>query len=160
MGQRGPRPEPTALKLARGNPGKRPINQDEPELAAAAIKPPTGLSRAARSEWMRLAPELIGAGVLTVGDNAVFREYCEIVGELETLRKLVKRTGHVDAKKLGYVRDLKDMRALLKQFAAELGLTPTSRSGVKKIKGKKATEEKRSRFFGRPPARHRVSGAR
>jgi hypothetical protein len=35
MGLRGPAPEPTALKLLRGNPGKRPLNTLEP-------KPPTG----------------------------------------------------------------------------------------------------------------------
>ena len=36
MGKRGPRPRPTALKLARGNPGKRRLNTDEP-------KPRTGV---------------------------------------------------------------------------------------------------------------------
>ncbi len=154
MGQRGPRPEPTALKLARGNPGKRPINHDEPELTAAKSKPPTGLPAAARKEWIRLADELVNAGVLTVGDLQTFEQYCRLVADVEKVQKLVHRTGWIDAKKLGYVRDLKDLRAQLKQFAAELGLTPTSRSGVKKIKGKKATDEKRNRFFG---DRHQVT---
>ena len=30
MGRHGPAPEPTALKLVHGNPGKRPINKAEP----------------------------------------------------------------------------------------------------------------------------------
>lgn len=154
MGQRGPRPEPTALKIARGNPGKRPINQDEPELTAAKAKPPKGLPAAARREWIRLADELVNAGVLTVGDLAVFEQYCRVLADVDKVQKIVQRSGWVDAKKLGYVRDLKDLRAQVKQFAAELGLTPTSRSGVKKIKGKKATDEKRSRFFG---DRHQVT---
>jgi P27 family predicted phage terminase small subunit len=148
MGQRGPRPEPTAFKIARGNPGKRPLNHDEPELTAAETKAPAGMPRAALAEWKRLAPELVGAGVLTVGDLKTFEQYCRIVADLAECEKTCKKVGYEDAKKLGYFRDKKDLRAMLKSFAAELGLTPTSRSGVKKIKGKKATEQKRSRFFG------------
>ena len=31
MGKRGPRPQPTQLRLVRGNPGKRAINKLEPK---------------------------------------------------------------------------------------------------------------------------------
>ena len=31
MGRRGPTPEPTVLRMLRGNPGRRPLNDSEPQ---------------------------------------------------------------------------------------------------------------------------------
>src|SRR5688500_5624075 len=113
MGLRGPPAKPTELKIARGNPGKRALNHDEPELTAATAAPPKGLPVAARKEWIRLAAELINAGVLSVADMRLFEEYCLLVAEVDQTRKQIKRVGIENAHKLGYKNYLIKSRAQL-----------------------------------------------
>jgi P27 family predicted phage terminase small subunit len=148
---RGRKPTPTALKLERGNPGHRPINAEEPVLAAASAIVPSGLKGRARKEWTRLANELITKGVLTVGDMHAFEEYCTLVGEVDSYEKLIRRVGRETAHRLGYANYLLKLRTQLRQQAAHLGLTPSSRSGVKAVKivaTKSEAQTKRERFFG------------
>ena len=148
MGKRGPKPTPTVLKLARGNPGKRKLNMDEPELALEDAEAPADLKGEALLEWNRLAGELVAAGVLTTGDRALFKTYCELWGMKEQYRKLVRRVGLASADRLGYVNKLLKVQAQLKQYADDLGLSPSSRSGVKAVKPKDTKDERRKQFFG------------
>lgn len=153
MGARGPKPQPTVLKIARGNPGRRPLNDAEPQLESPAVasrKVPAGLDGRAKREWERLADELISKGVLTIGDLHAFEQYCRLVGEVDAYEKLIKRVGRADAHKLGYANYLLKLRTQLRQQAAHLGLTPSSRSGVQAVKsGANIIDEKRTRFFGK-----------
>jgi P27 family predicted phage terminase small subunit len=146
---RGPPRQSSELKLERGNPGKRGVKpQDEPELSAASIAPPNGLPAVAKKEWVRLAAELVNAGVLAIADMELFKQYCLLVAEVDQYMKLCKRVGMENSHKLGYRNYLVKSRAQLTLVASRLGLTPTTRNAVKKIKGKKQTETSRSRFFG------------
>ena len=151
MGRRGPQPQPTVLKLARGAPGHRPLNHDEPALAASSSrKAPAGMTGRAKREWVTLVDELTEKGVLTIGDMHAFEEYCRLVGEVHTYERLIVRVGRPEAHKLGYANYLLKLRTQLRQQAAHLGLTPSSRSGVKAVKvavDAKAAQNKR--FFGR-----------
>jgi phage terminase small subunit len=75
----GRRPAPTALKVLRGNPGQRRLNQHEPVPAApATADPPAGLPDAALLIWQALAPELVRLGVLTVVDRDEFALGCRL----------------------------------------------------------------------------------
>lgn len=150
MGRRGPPPQPTVLKIERGNPGQRKLNHEEPVLAAASSSVPSGLKGRARKEWTRLAHELISKGVLTIGDLHAFEEYCTLVGEVDSYERLIRRVGRETAHRLGYANYLLKLRTQLRQQAAHLGLTPSSRSGVKAVKvvAKDAAQTKRERFFG------------
>lgn len=151
MGRRGPPPTPTVLKIARGNPGHRPINTEEPALAPPdSLAPPEKLQGRARDEWVRLAGELTEKGLLTVGDLVAFEQYCELVGDVDVYEGLVKKVGREDAHKLGYASYLLKLRTQLRQFQQVLGLTPTSRSGVKASKKAAPSDaaKKRERFFG------------
>jgi P27 family predicted phage terminase small subunit len=148
MGRRGPPPKPTALKLERGNPGKRPLNTEEPELTPATRKPPAGMKGRAKAEWTRLVDELITKGVLTVGDMHAFEEYCTLVGEVDHYEKEMVHN-RTAAHTLGYANYLLKLRTQLRQQAAHLGLTPSSRSGVKAVKvAADPAKAKRDRFFG------------
>lgn len=150
MGRRGPQPQPTALKLERGNPGKRPVNNFEPELAPATAAVPPTLKGRARKEWTRLADELISKGVLTVGDMHAFEEYCTLVGEVDSYEKYISKVGRPEAHRLGYANYLLKLRTQLRQQAAHLGLTPSSRSGVKAVQVTvDAAAAKKQRFFGK-----------
>jgi phage terminase small subunit len=102
----------------------------------------------------------VNAGVLSIADLELFKQYCLIVAEVEQYQKLCKRVGVENSHKLGYRNYLVKARAQFVLMASRLGLTPTTRNAVKKIKGKKQTETSRNRFFGPARARHRVSGAR
>ncbi|MBT6386690.1 MAG: phage terminase small subunit P27 family, partial [Alphaproteobacteria bacterium] len=55
---RGRKPKPTHLKAITGNPGKRPLNRDEPRPEIAVPECPPELSPAAQREWQRLVGEL------------------------------------------------------------------------------------------------------
>ena len=74
---RGRKPQPTALKVLRGNPGKRPLNLAEPVHAPLSETCPEEVSDpVARAEWDRVAPLLIARGQVTVVDRGVLMGYC------------------------------------------------------------------------------------
>ena len=60
MGLSGPPPKPTALKRAEGNPGKRRLNDFEPQPLEIAPRCPPHLDELARQEWKRIVPILPG----------------------------------------------------------------------------------------------------
>lgn len=83
MGRRGPKPEPAAVKKAKGNSGRRPIGEDpkvedaKPEVSAtASVVPPTWLKDGGLDVWNRLAPRLIAMKLLTQLDAETFGRYC------------------------------------------------------------------------------------
>lgn len=73
---RGRRPKPTRLKVLTGNPGKRPLNTDEPKPEVATPECPAELGPVARREWDRLACELTALRILTNLDRAALAAYC------------------------------------------------------------------------------------
>ncbi len=78
MGERGPAPKPTALKVLQGNPGKRALPKGEPRPPAPSPPPaPRWLGEEARREWRRVARALHGAGLLTEADHDALALYCE-----------------------------------------------------------------------------------
>ena len=75
---RGRKPTPTHLKLVKGNPGRRPLNDCEPAPRKMMPKPPADLSGDARDEWARVAPELYRVGLLTSLDRSALAAYCQL----------------------------------------------------------------------------------
>ena len=74
---RGLKPTPTHLKLIKGNPGKRRINEREPVPTADLPSAPTHLSDGAKVEWGRVSEELYRLGLLTGVDRAALAAYCQ-----------------------------------------------------------------------------------
>src|SRR5262249_50272328 len=74
---RGPKPTPTALRVLRGNPGRRPLNAREPKAAPATLTPPAWLKGLAVAEWQRIAPVLHRLGILTEVDDIALAAYCQ-----------------------------------------------------------------------------------
>jgi phage terminase small subunit len=56
----GRRPKSAALKLVTGNPGHRPISEDEPQAVSGRPEKPPKLGKIASEEWERLADLLDG----------------------------------------------------------------------------------------------------
>jgi P27 family predicted phage terminase small subunit len=101
----------------------------KPELVAdamaivAATKPPVWLGKHAKAEWRRVMPELAKRRILTSADLGSLESYCIAIGRIRELEKLL-RAG-IDPK-LFRMQDKAMVTA--RQLAAELGLTPVSRS--------------------------------
>jgi P27 family predicted phage terminase small subunit len=65
----GRKPKPTAIKQLQGNPGKRPLNNAEPQYPDVNVRVPKGkLPKDAQLMWRAVAPLLASAGVLTEAD--------------------------------------------------------------------------------------------
>ncbi len=152
MGQRGPKPKPTALKKLQGNPGKRKLNEQEPQFSGVP-SPPAFLSDLAKAEWHRMGPELARLGLLKNADMAAFAAYCEAYSDFEKYTKAIKDTGETFETEKGYV-GVHPFVALrnkalekLKQFAAEFGLTPAARSKVRAPEQHEDDQEKKAALF-------------
>ena len=79
----GRRPQPTALKVLRGNPGKARLNAAEPVVPAGEVGVPATISRGGRRVWDRLAPIAIAMRTLTVADVEAFKTLCELQASLD-----------------------------------------------------------------------------
>ena len=84
----GRKPKPTHLKLLEGEVNKKRINFNEPKPRPKAPKCPSWLSREAKKEWRRLAPELERLNLLTKNDLAMFASYCAAFGKLAWAERL------------------------------------------------------------------------
>lgn len=151
---RGRTPKPTALKKAEGNPGKRALNKHEPQLPAASPDAPSHLAGEALTEWQRVAPDLIKAGVFTVADRAALAAYCQAWADWVTAREHLSTETMVIVAPSGYEMPSPWLgianRALDKmmKFASEFGLTPASRARIHAEPPKTPEEENEERIFG------------
>ena len=138
MGQRGPAPQPTALKVLRGNPGRRPLPKGEPQPAAGRVPyAPRWLSEAAAAEWKRIAPRLHAAGLLTEVDGMALGLLCETFVQYQDARRIVERDGMlaISEKGASYQHPALGIangaRRELLTWAREFGMTPSARSRIR-----------------------------
>jgi P27 family predicted phage terminase small subunit len=133
---RGRRPQSTAHKLAAGTRKSR-INQNEPQPSGTMPEPPEWLDDAARAKWDELAPELHRTGVLTVIDGDTLATFCTAWAELEWATKDIQKNGRTyqtlegETKASPSVAMQRSAWKGVKDFAALLGLDPSSRSRLK-----------------------------
>ncbi|KDR95912.1 phage terminase, small subunit, putative, P27 family [Peptoclostridium litorale DSM 5388] len=137
MGRRGPAPKPTNLNVLQGNPGKRQLNTSEPTFKKAiGLKPPTFLDRLAKKEWKRVVPLLEKNGLLTEADTAALAAYCQNFSRWVDAEKLVSEKGYTYTTDKGNVIQRPEVgiantaMKLMKSFAQEFGLTPSSRTNL------------------------------
>src|SRR3546814_7512189 len=85
---RGPKPEPAAVKKAKGNPSHRRVGADPRvdegaesapaiDLHHANVAAPEWLKGAGRKLWSELAPGCIAMRLLTSIDAGAFARYCQ-----------------------------------------------------------------------------------
>lgn len=133
---RGRRPTPTALKVLRGNPGKRPINQDEPRPTPGPPEPPEHLDGEARKQWFRWCDELTSMRVLTKADREILAVMCDAWSRYVKAKKQVDKDGLLVKSPNGYpmlnpaLSIVNKCAAQLRSFATEFGLTPAARSRI------------------------------
>lgn len=155
--KRGRKATPTALKLARGNPGKRKLNTREPKPAQPAGTPtaPRRLTGIALAKWNELAPELHRTGVYTVVDVDALERYCLIYQRWVEAEEQIADEGFITlTEKLNQIQNpyLSVANRCIKQLdslASSFGLTPSSRTGVKS-EPPPAEESLENELFGKP----------
>lgn len=147
---RGRKPEPTHLRLVKGNPSRRPLPKDEPKprVALRMPDPPSHLNAPAKREWRRKAPELHRIGLLTKIDDGALAAYCYSYGIwVEATKELakVKRKMAADGKEAygGFLASTKtsvmvnplvtvarDALRDMMRVAVEFGMTPSARTRI------------------------------
>ena len=134
MATRGRKPKPTALKILEGNPGKRPLNENEPIPPKGIVKCPSWLEPEAKKEWKRLAPSLEAMGVLTQVDLTAFAGYCQAYARWREAEEFLTQHGSIFKTPSGYVQQVPQVSIaqqnlkIMQSFCSEFGLTPATRA--------------------------------
>jgi P27 family predicted phage terminase small subunit len=132
----GRKPTPTNLKLLRGNPGHRPLNEHEPKPQPRLPRAPAHLSDAAKKEWTRAGRFLLQLGLVSDLDLAAFAAYCTAFGRWVEAEQALNTHGVLVKSPSGFPmqspylavanRAMEQMRSLLGEF----GMSPASRTRV------------------------------
>ena len=133
---RGRRPIPTRLKMLTGNPGKRPLNGDEPRPDENIPECPPELGPVARAEWDRLVGELAALRLLTNLDRAALAAYCgayalwaEATVQIEKYGAMIKSPQGFPIQS-PYLAIANRQAEIMMRIASEFGFTPASRSRI------------------------------
>jgi len=133
---RGRKPVPTHLKILRGNPGKRPLPEGEPQPGRVLPTCPKHLDAEAKREWKRIARELYVLGLLSRLDRAALAAYCQVWSRWVRAEEALAKTGELtmagDTIAINpYLhvanRALREMHSFLSEF----GMTPAARTRIK-----------------------------
>ena len=133
---KGRKPQPTALRRANGNPGKRAWNHAEPVPPEGLPDCPPHLSELAQAEWARIAWDLHVTGVLTTVDRAALAAYCQCYGRWAEAEEKLRESPTLIRTPSGYVQQnpwlsvANKQLELMGRYMAELGITPASRSRI------------------------------
>ena len=132
MAKVGRKPKPTHLKIIEGNPGKRPLNKNEPKPEPGVPSRPDWLTREAKREWGRVVPALDKLRLLTLVDRAALAMYCQewgryVEAQAQLSKKAVTTTPSGYEQPSPYVSIARSSQKACASFCAEFGLTPSSR---------------------------------
>jgi P27 family predicted phage terminase small subunit len=150
-------PKPTALKVLEGNPGKRKVNENEPQPAKPeSLAPPPWLDEFGLEAWEQLAPELARLGMLTVLDMPLFALSCQLYSlarrsgkATRSLTQRSKANGYVARPQVGqFTQGLNTLR----QIWAEFGVTAAARTRLGVVDAE-APEDPAESFLAKKPRR-------
>ena len=134
MTQRGRKPKPTALKQLEGNPGRRPLNSNEPKACKKAPRCPLWLEVEAKKEWKRMVKILEQMGLLTEVDMAAFAGYCQAFARWKEAEEFISKHGTIVKTPSGYWQQVPQVSIaqtylkIMNRFCEQFGLTPSARS--------------------------------
>lgn len=131
---RGRKPKPVARKVAAGNPGKRQLNEREPNFGVVRnIDPPAWMKGEAVEIWRHLAPKLCEQNVLQLTDVQNLEVYCAAYGRFREAERaidehgLLVATGNGGLAKNPAVTVINEASRQMATFGSLLGLDPSSR---------------------------------
>jgi len=139
--------------VIEGNPGKRPINKNEPQVPAiVGAAAPSFLDPIARMEWRRQVKSLIPLGIVGECDLGVLACYCDAHSDFVRSSEKLQKTGDLIAVKGRPVlnpltRMKRDARRDMIKAASELGISPSSRSRVQPLEDNEKDQDPTDEFF-------------
>jgi P27 family predicted phage terminase small subunit len=132
--KRGRKPKPRALRVLEGNAGKRDLPPDiRPQLECDM---PSHLEGDAAKEWNRVIGELRRLGLATGLDRACLSAYAQSWARWIEAERALKRYGAIVKAPTGfpmlspYLHVANIALKQIREFAAEFGMTPSSRARV------------------------------
>lgn len=137
MAKPGPKKKPTTLALIQGNPGKRPLNEQEPEPPRVyRPRAPRGMTKIEQAKWGKMCELLAGMRVLTAADldalEIYVREWCSMMEALRDINERGKllRLPNGNTMWNPSWSAYKHSQKVVRNLQAEFGLTPSSRTGI------------------------------
>ena len=130
MGKRGPKPTPTKEKQRLGNPGKRPINSEEPQPDGLP-EPPEYLDDYARQLFDRIVIAMAD-GVYTACDTELLAAYCSACSVHKHAVEHILRNGTMIEDKLNpWIKEQRQQAQVIATLGTRLGLDPAARASIK-----------------------------
>lgn len=140
----GRKPTPRAIKVARGNPGKRLLNDSEPTPSSAEPEPPIWLPENAVEHFRTLAARLAELRILTRSHTEAMAIAALRMAEIAELSadvtqhgrtyQTTTQTGAVMHRTRPEVAQLSEAQRHLQSLLSEFGLTPSASTKVKAAK--------------------------
>lgn len=130
MTRGGQRPKPTLLRVVQGNPGKRPVPENEPMPEGAPVKPIWLRRQRAVALWDEV---LAFAFWLTVADSYKLAAWCDRQADFEIVKSRKEWTA----------ADRREHRSL----GSELGFDPTSRARMGSNAGGSQKKDPADKYF-------------
>jgi P27 family predicted phage terminase small subunit len=133
VGERGPAPKPTRLRVLEGNPGRRPLPKNEPQPAAGAPSCPSILSPEARAQWRKLV-KAMPDGLLTKADQIILATLCEAWADWCEAVEDLRVNGWYYTTEKGFegqrpaAAKMKQATATIISLSSRLGLSPADRT--------------------------------
>lgn len=133
----GRKRKPTALSLIDGNPGKRPLNQEEPKPARVYSPPaPDDFDDNERAKWDEVSGKLARCKVLTELDLDALEIYCREWCAMQAALSDIADRGKLMQSPSGGVMwnpswsQYKHSQQVCRSIMAEFGMTPSTRSSL------------------------------
>src|SRR5262245_46977777 len=102
MGGRGRAPTPTALKVLKGNPGRRQLNREEPRIEPGEIPQPTEeLDEEGQKLWNQMLPVLGPSGLATRADWATLTALCRLWSKSALVERRILADGPIRVSRKG-----------------------------------------------------------
>jgi P27 family predicted phage terminase small subunit len=141
LGDRGPAPKPTALRVLHGDRKSR-VNLDEPQPRNLSPAKPEWLSESAGELWDLLMPDLEVMGTVKCSDWVALAQLCETWSRWRRINDLVAKSppiwkrgedaaGNPIMVKNPLYSQVRDASAELRVMLREFGLTPSARAGLR-----------------------------
>jgi len=132
----GRHPTPTALKVIRGNPGKRPLNKREPKPVGDLTDAPAHFDEELREVW-QYAIDNAPRGLLKKIDSGVLETWCtahvlhrRAVAEVRKLGMLVKAPNTGLPIQSPYLPIVNKQAFIMLRAVDHLGFSPASRTRI------------------------------
>ena len=130
----GRKRKPTGQKVLEGNPGKRPLNENEPPTIEGGGDCPEELQGEAQAEWFRIVADMKELGVMSKEYRPALIMYCDTWAEFIRCRDAVKgmgltvRSANGSTAKNPLLSVLSQLKKEARAWLVEFGMTPTSKS--------------------------------